>query len=134
MILVLVLVGGADVSPPNNSPMSGAAARLLLRPPFLVLGAGAVITGIAGSVSFRDCPLLLDLGFDDDVARSVAGGIGVSGARWARSVFLLLDLVIDADASRAAAADDAAAGGPGGSAFLLLDLAGFADAERFASN
>jgi hypothetical protein len=87
-----------------------------------------VITGIAGSVSVRAFPLLLDLGFDVDAARSAAGGIGVSGAR---AALLLLYLGIDVDAVRAAA------GGPGaigGSAPLLLDLADFADSARFDSN
>ncbi len=47
---------------------------------------------------------------------------------------MCLDLGFDADASRAAAADEAAAGGPGVSGPLLLDLAGFAEAVPFDSN
>ena len=107
--------------------MSAGAERLRPRP--RGTGVGTVITGIAGSVSVRAFPLLLDLGFDVDVARSAAGGIGA--ARGARAAPLLLDLGIDVDAARAAA------GGPGaigGSAPLLLDLAGFADSARFDSN
>ena len=137
LLLTLVLfsvgitdVGGTDVSPPNNSPMSGAE-RLLLRVPFFPLGAGAIITGTAGAVSFRPVPLLLlDLDFDSGVAAA-----GSDAARGARFGLMLRGLAIDVDASRAAAADDdAAAGGPGGSSFLLLDLAGFAEAARFDSN
>jgi hypothetical protein len=106
--------------------MSGAE-RLLLRVPFLPLGAGAIITGTAGAVSFRPVPLLLDLDFDSGVAAA-----GSDAARGARFGLMLRDLAIDVDASRAAAADDdAAAGGPRGSSFLLLDLAGFAEAARF---
>ena len=105
--------------------MSGAAERLRsLRG----TGAGTVIRGTVGAVSFRPL-LLLDFDFDSGVAAA-----GSDAARGARFGLLLRDLDIDADASRAAAADDAAAGGPGGSGPLLLDLAGFAEAAGFDSN
>ena len=108
--------------------MSGAAERLR---PLRGTGAGTVITGTVGAVSFRPL-LLLDLDFDSGVA--AAGG--ADAARGARFGLMLRDLAVDADASRAAAADDddAAAGGPGGSSFLLLDLADFADVARVDSN
>ncbi len=68
MILVLFLVGRTDASSPNNWLNTSGVERLLLRLPFLVLGAGAVITGIVGSGCCRAFPLLLDLGFDGDVS------------------------------------------------------------------
>ena len=119
-------VGGTDVPPPNIASRSGAE-RLLLRAPFFPLGAGAIITGTAGAVSFRPVPLLLlDLDFDSGVAAACS-----DAARGTRFGLMLRDLDFDVDA---AAAADGAACGSGCSSFLLLDLAGLADAARFDSN
>ena len=86
--------------------MSGAVERLR---PLRGTGAGTVITGTVGAVSFRPL-LLLDLDFD------AAGWTGVSGVCVFCFDLMLLDFDFDVDA----AAEDAAAGGPGGSGPLLL--------------
>jgi hypothetical protein len=101
------------------------AERLVLRATFAPLGAGAMITGTVGTVSFR--PLVpLDLDFDSGIAT-----VGSDDAIGAFFGFLLGDPDFDVDA---AAAADGVVGGPCRSSFLLLDLAGLADAARFYSN
>ena len=115
-------------------PLNGSVLRA---PLLLALGAGTTIVGISGS--FFDLPLLLDLDFGGDAARSAgassflglpllldldfAGAAGSTGVSGACAAPLLRDL----DFALAAFTDVVS----GGSTPLPMDFAGPSDAARF---